>query len=197
MVLSLIVLSALATLGSLTVVSVQSSLKASTNDRSQAVAMFAAESGGAMAIEYLRNNFVRDPAVGTAGAHWGAYVVANNVPPFSIPAAQLPSNGALPGTANNPFSPDQRAWYEIVILNNRDDGGFASGDDTDGRIIIRSTGHGPQGALAIVEWEIARARLDPPPPPPATPPTTPLSPVTLVTVVPANPVILLGWRVVL
>ena len=38
LLLALIVMSSLATLGSLTVVSVQSSLKASTNDRSQTVA---------------------------------------------------------------------------------------------------------------------------------------------------------------
>jgi hypothetical protein len=185
MVLALIVLSALATLGSLTVVSVQSSLRASTNDRSQAVAMFAAESGGALAIQYLRNNF--DPGT-PPGTYWSAFVEANNAPPFEMTSAQIPSEGILPGVTGNVFTADQRAWYELVVLNNRGDPSLAAGDDADGQIIIRSTGHGPQGALAIIEWEIARAvptgGAAPPPP-------------SLATVVPADPVIILGWRVVL
>ena len=42
LLLALIVMSSLAALGSLTVVSVQSSLKSSTNGRSQTIAMYAA-----------------------------------------------------------------------------------------------------------------------------------------------------------
>lgn len=179
LLLALIVLSALAMLGSLTVVSVQSGLKTSTNDRSQAAAMYAAESGGAAAMDFLRNHF--DPAGG-----WSAYVKPSNEPTLIAPlvAPDLPSSGALPGTAGNLFSADQNAWFSIEILNNRGDPGFAdrSGtNDMDGQVIIRSTGHGPQGSVVILEWEVRRTAAAPPWP----------------VIPPAVPLILVGWHVVL
>jgi hypothetical protein len=56
-------------------------------------------------------------------------------------------------------------------LNNRDDPGFAAANnnDLDGRIIIRVTGRGPQGALAILEWEVQRISYWREPPLPASP----------------------------
>src|SRR5437762_1816408 len=69
LVLALIVMSALATLGSLTVVSVQSSLKTSTNDRSQTIALYAAESGAAYAMDFLR-----------AKGDWTPYLTPANIP---------------------------------------------------------------------------------------------------------------------
>src|SRR5258706_16481402 len=85
MLLALIVMSSLATLGSLTVVSVQSSLKTSTNDRSQTIAMYAAESGGAVAMDFLRHNFF-------LANGWGGYVHALNNPPIvRLTAPALPS----------------------------------------------------------------------------------------------------------
>ena len=183
MVLALIVLSALGTLGSLTVISVQSSLKASTNDRAQKLALYAAESGGAVAIEYLRNHYS-----GVNG--WSAYVRQNNAPAYAFTTAQIASTGAAPGAAANPLSADQAAWYELVVLNNLDDPGFAAATDfdTDGRITIRSTGHGPLGAIAIVEWDVQRAR-SPAGGPPLTLPPAPASTTT--------PVVILGWRIAL
>jgi hypothetical protein len=150
MLVALIVLSSLATLGTLTTVSVQASLKASTNDRAQTVALYAAESGGAMAIEVLRNRF--DPSDG-----WGAFVDQYSNPK-RIPVGLLPANGAQPGDANNPFSADQKAWFEVDVMNNHDDAWKtgAAGVDSDARVIVRATGHGPQGSLAILEWEIQR-----------------------------------------
>lgn len=148
-------MSSLATLGSLTVVSVQSSLKASTNDRSQTVAMYAAESGGAVAIDFLRVNHAAD---------WNPYL-----------ATPLPcdGNGVLPGALGNPFSLDLNAWYEVQLIDNRSDPGPG---ETDKQVIIRSTGHGPQGSLAIIEWEVKWADI----PASAT-----------------DPLILVGWHVVL
>src|SRR5262249_14989746 len=96
----------------------------------------------------------------------------NNV--VSMSTANIPSNDAQPGAPNNLFSADQKAWFDIQLYNNRNDPLFnaPSGQcDGDGRLIIRSTGHGPQGSLAIVEWEIQRVdytagwRGGPPPPP--------------------------------
>jgi Tfp pilus assembly protein PilX len=155
LLLALIVMSALATLGSLTVVSMQSSLKMVNHDRAQAIALYAAESGAAVAMVTLRQSF--DPVwPSNISTTWSNYVNPNNSPIEKIPVAEMPSNGLNP---NPLFSADQNAWYEVEVLNNRNDLGFGAGgntNDTDGILILRSTGHGPQGSIAIVEWEIQR-----------------------------------------
>jgi hypothetical protein len=177
LLLALIVMSALATLGSLTVVSMQSSIQMSTNDRAATIALYAAESGAAVAMDFLRKNFDVDPAGKTT---WSSYVVSRNEEPLVdmsklILSSGAPdmsklilSSGAHPGNAKNLFGPDQNAWFEIAILNNPDDPAFGTGtgaNETDGRVIIRSTGHGPQGSLAIIEWEIQRMGYWPSNPP--------------------------------
>ncbi|HEX3763805.1 MAG TPA: hypothetical protein VHW23_34150 [Kofleriaceae bacterium] len=178
LLLALIVMSALATLGSLTVVSMQSNIQMSTTNRAQQIALYAAESGAAVAMEFLRRTFDgSDP-----GAHfatsWSTYLSANNAAP-PLMSGVIPSSDALPtDRTNNLFSVDQQAWFHIDLLNNRDDPGFATApptSDTDGIVIIRSTGHGPQGSLAIVEWEVQRIGFwgSTSPPPPGTPPPTP------------------------
>ena len=182
LLLALVVMSALATLGSLTVVSVQSSLKTSTNDRSQTVAMYAAESGAAATMDHLRQHCNPNKA-------WSKYVNRNNDPPKPLLAPDLPSSGALPGTPDNLFSADQNAWFSVEILNNRNDPDFAAakGDnDSDAQVIIRSTGHGPQGSVAIIEWEIRRV---------GSPPATPGPPCKGVNS--TDPMVLVGWHVVL
>lgn len=198
MLIALIVLSSLATLGTLTTMSVQASLKASTNDRSQTVALYAAESGGAMAIEFLRKNFDRDFG-------WGAFVAPLSAP-RAIPAADFPPNGALPSDPNNPFSADQHAWFFVEVLNNHDDswkGPAFPNVDSDGRVVVRSTGHGPQGSLAIIEWEIERVSAAPNfPAPPFQPTPVPVKPPGYTwdfsgSLAPDKPVIILSWRTVL
>jgi hypothetical protein len=183
LLLALIVMSSLATLGSLTVVSVQSSLKASTNDRSGSIATYAAESGGAIAIEFLRTTYV-EALVPSPTAFWSAYTHPKNLT-IEVPA--FPSNGALPGSPGNPFSADQNAWFNVELLNNRDDPDFNGGTDQDGQLIIRSTGHGPQGSVAIIEWEVRRF-VDPAA---VAPPAQPGDPDSKI------PLILLGWHIVL
>jgi Tfp pilus assembly protein PilX len=184
LLLALIVMSSLATLGSLTVVSVQSSLKSSTNERAQAIALYAAESGIAMGMAFLRQEF--KPDVG-----WSALVTPSNVSIQVLGAPVFPASGALPGTPNNPFSPDQNAWFSIQVLNNRSDPGFdkTGNNDEDGQVILRATGNGPQGSVAILEWELRRVKFDPdvlsPPPPPWDP------------VVLGGPLVLVGWHIVL
>src|SRR5215475_2876267 len=156
LVLALIVMSALGTLGSLTVVSMQSSIQTSTNDRAQSIALYAAESGAAVAMNFLRKQFNVQPAGKTS---WSSYVVSRNEAPLVDMSTLIPSSGALPGSPNNLFDRDQNAWFEIALLNNRDDDAFGVGtgpNETDGKVMIRSTGHGPQGSLAIIECGIQR-----------------------------------------
>lgn len=146
MVVALIALSGLVVLGSMTVMSVQGGIAAVGHDRQKSVALYVAESGAAAAMDYLRRN------VRTTG-RFSDFVEPSNVSPQK--PGGIVGNGALPGTSGNLFSSDMNAWYEIEILNNLDDAGFAAGDDEDGRVIIRSTGHGANGAMAQVEWEVA------------------------------------------
>jgi hypothetical protein len=204
LLLALIVMSALATLGSLTVVSVQSSLKTSTNDRAAAIAMYAAESGAAITM-----NMLRGPASYVDPNGWSQFVLPANIGVVPLGAPLLPSSGAFPGTPNNPFGADQNAWYSVEIFNNRDDPWFArpaQPNDGDGIIIIRSTGRGPQGSVAILEWQVRRTHDPPPPVPPPPPPLPPPPPPPFPAAVaqplplpsPAPPgIILMGWHIVL
>jgi hypothetical protein len=179
LVLALIVMSALATLGSLTVVSVQSSLKTSTNDRSQTIALYAAESGAAYAMDFLRANSPHPPPSPPSPpplpTDWNRYV-HGNIP--EAPDPLFPTNRALPGVTGNSFSPDQNAWFDIKFINNHTDPRYNDDPtidtETDWQITIQSTGHGPLGSVAIVEWEV-KLDLDP---------------------AHSNSLILVGWHVV-
>jgi hypothetical protein len=147
MVIALLALTGLITLGSLTVLSVQGGLASSGNDRFQAIALYAAESGAAAAVDYMRRNY--DGASG-----WSLYTKQYNANPPHPPG--IPGNLAQPGTSDNMFSAGMRAWYDVLIVNNWSDPGVTqtNGPDTDGTVVIRSTGYGPNGTVAQVEWEI-------------------------------------------
>jgi len=141
LVVSLIALTGLVTLGGLTVLAVQGGVVASGHERHKAVALYAAESGAAAAMVKLRQSY--DGATG-----WTAHIGANGVP------LVIAGNGARPGEASNLMSADMNAWYEVEIVNNRDDPGYPDVDQ-DGIVLIRATGHGPNGATAQVEWRVA------------------------------------------
>jgi hypothetical protein len=144
----MIVLTALGTLGVLTTITVRGGLQTTASDRFHQIAVYAAESGGAVAMSFLR-------ATVNAATKWSD-VVDPSTP--AAPVAHVPvgllGNLALPGEPGNPFTSTLGASYSVEILNNRGDPGYALGDDTDARVIIRSTGHGPDGATSIIEWEV-------------------------------------------
>ena len=144
LVLAMIVLAALGTLSALTVVSVKGGIATMGNERFHTIAVYAAESGGAVAMDFLRRNV-------NLSTGWKNYISAANASP---PQPNLPGNNQDVGTAGNLFSADVRSWYSVQILNNRSDTGFATGDDNDKRIVVRATGYGPNGAVAVIEWEI-------------------------------------------
>jgi len=147
MLLAMIVLAALGTLSALTVVSVQGGIATAGNDRFHAIAVYSAESGAAAAMDFLRKNL-------NSSTGWKAFISAGNANP---PQPALPGNNQDTGAAGNLFSTDILGSYSVQILNNRSDSGFATGDDNDKRVVIRSTGYGPNGAVAAVEWEISGA----------------------------------------
>ena len=147
LVLSLIVLTALGTLSALTVFSVRGGIQTSANDRFHSIAQYAAESGAAVAMDTLRKNINFSGGFGTFPSR---FVSPNNGAP--VTPTEIPGNQKQPGAAGNLFQ--SNAWYEVTLYNNRSDPGYATGTDQDGDLIIRSTGHGPDGATAMVEYEI-------------------------------------------
>ncbi len=149
LLVALIALTGLISLAGLTVLSVQGGIATSAQDRFNAIALYAAESGAAAGMDYLRKNIVISGGFGTFP---NTFVSANNASPPQL--TDIPGNNIPPGQAGNLFSPSQQAWYTVEILNNRGDAGYTTGLDTDGDLIIRATGHGPDGATAQVEWEI-------------------------------------------
>ena len=144
MMLAMVMLAALGTLSVLTVVSVQGGIATTGNDRFHTIAVYAAESGAAAAMDFLRKNV-------NLSTGWKSYISASNASP---PQPNLPGNNQANGAAGNLFSADMQGWYSVQILNNRNDSGFATGDDNDKRVVIRSAGYGPNGAVAVVEWDI-------------------------------------------
>ena len=158
LLVALIALTGLISLAGLTVLSVHGGLATSASDRFNAIALYAAESGAAAGMDYLRKNIVIS---GNLGTFPSTFVSANNASPPQLP--DIPGNNIPPGQPGNLFSASQGAWYTVEILNNRSDtgtcpdgtiNGYANGKDCDGDLIVRATGHGPDGATAQVEWEI-------------------------------------------
>ena len=148
LVVSMIALTGLVALGTLTILSVQSGVSAAGHDRHKTAALYAAESGAAAAMVALRDN--RD---------WTPIV--NGTRPLTIAG-----NRVRPGQPGNLFAPDARAWYEVVIENNRDDPGWdpdlPDQVDRDSRVLIRATGYGPNGAVAQIEWQVSSSGMTTP-----------------------------------
>ncbi len=161
-IVAMLILISLITLGGLTVLSVQRSMASAGHQRFQSIALYPAESGAAVAMDYMRDNL--HPVT-----RWGAWVTPGNTEPLVAPAG-IAGNGALPGDAGNLFSPEMRVWYDVVVVNNPEDPGFVPGEDHDGRVVLRVTGHGPNGTVARVEWDV-RAQASS-----------------------GDPLILMGWR---
>jgi type II secretory pathway pseudopilin PulG len=147
MVVMLIVLVALGTIAGLTVISVQGGTATASAQRFSAMALYAAESGAAATMAWLRTVY-------DEGTKWSAWVDPNNQPGQS--PTDIPGNGSQPGMSGNLLSRDQQGWYEVRLLNNRTDPGLGLGDDADGVIIIQVTGHGPNGAMRRIEWEVEK-----------------------------------------
>lgn len=152
MLVALIALTGLATLGAITVGSVQTGLTSANAERSATIARYAAESGVWAALDYLRTTVYADEVI-----FFSFVTRPSNINPEDMPG--LPGNRALPDSADNPFSPDMKAWYDVMILNNITDPKFAvvapaDTEDSDGQVMLRSTGHGPDGAVITLEVDV-------------------------------------------
>lgn len=145
LIVVLVTLSALLMAATITILKVDRGSKASSQARFQSVALFAAESGVSAGMEFLRANY--HPVV-----HFGALVSPSNTSiqsPLGIPGNMLPAldSGSL-------FSGDVKMHYEVSLLNNRSDSGFASGVDADSILMLRSVGYGPGTSMVVLEVTI-------------------------------------------
>jgi hypothetical protein len=140
MVVMLVVLVALGTIAGLTVISVQGGAAQTSAQRFSSMALYAAESGAAAAMGWLRTQHGADRFTRVLGTT----------------PADLPGNGVPPGAPGNLLSEDQQGWYQVTLLNNAGDPGRATNTDTDSTVIIQVTGYGPNGAMRRLEWEVRR-----------------------------------------
>jgi hypothetical protein len=149
-VVALIALVALLGVGAITMVSTRAERSAAAQVRFSRVALYAAESGAAAGLEFLRTNVDVESV-------YSAFVSPNNA------EIQSPSgifgNNLQPGQAGHPFAAAtsglELAWYHVEILNNRSDPKFGEGLDDDATVVLRSTGHGPDGSVAVIEYEVS------------------------------------------
>jgi hypothetical protein len=140
----LITLTALLGIGAVTMLSVRSETQSAGEDRFEQLSLYAAESGAAMGMEFLRLN-----------CNFNLVVSPSNSAPVS-PAAIL-GNFAPPGDPANVFAPELQSWYTVTILNNENDSGFTAGTDNDRDLILQVVGHGPNQAQSTIQVEISDA----------------------------------------
>jgi hypothetical protein len=145
LIVALVALVALLGIGGVTILAVQSETRSSGSDRFTQAAMYAAESGAAAGMEYIRNNC-------SITDLFSDFVEPNNVNPQK--PADLFGNMKQPGDAQNPFTAGSQLWYEVTLLNNPGDGGFTLGEDHDGIIMLQIVGHGPNGAQATLQLDL-------------------------------------------
>lgn len=150
MIVTMVSLVGLIGVGGVALLASQSDLSGTAHDRFQTVALHAAEAGVAAAMDALRGQ--HDP-----NNHWTTLVTPENQDVELCES--IAGNGVKPGEEGNLFSPDRKSWYEVQIQNNVSDPGFADGEDDDARVVIRSTGHGPNQARVILEVEVSGRNL--------------------------------------
>ena len=131
-IVAMLAMVALISLGGLSTLAVRGGLASSGHDRFRAVALYAAESGAAAGVDYLRSRVHSDINIG-----WTDYVNADNDPPFFT--EDIPGNGKKPGELGNLFSqglPPEKTYRGVVsrskFLNNLDDDGLSHGPEDQG-----------------------------------------------------------------
>jgi hypothetical protein len=147
LVVSLITLTGLLAIGAITLLSVQSELQSSGATRFEQSALYAAESGVAAGMEFLRTSC-------TETALFSQVVEPSNVNPQMPAHPNLYGNNVQPGATGNPFAADTEQWYQVVVLNNFTDLEYEIGNDSDGIVILRSTGYGPNQTQMTIEVDV-------------------------------------------
>ncbi|MFH0902802.1 MAG: pilus assembly PilX N-terminal domain-containing protein [Pseudomonadota bacterium] len=145
LLITMVTLVALLGVGSAALLATLAEIRSAGRTRSSQAALYAAESGMAVAMENLRS-------LCDATALFSGLVEPNNVNPQQ-PTTIL-GNNIQPGLAGNLFTTSTGEWYQVAILNNSTDSGLAAGNDTDGILTVRITGFGPGGARVILEMDL-------------------------------------------
>jgi hypothetical protein len=147
LVVTLLALVALLGIGGVTLLAVQSEAQSAGQDRFNNTALYAAESGVSAATEFLRENC--DPT-----RLFSAWVEPSNLN-AQHPEAIL-DNGKRPEQDNifRQLDPKSQAWYDVSILNELTDPGYAAGDDTNGIVVVHAVGYGPNNTRTAVEMEL-------------------------------------------
>jgi hypothetical protein len=148
LMVALVTIVGLMAIGAVTLLAVQSEISSGGASRFEQTALYSAESGAAAGMEYLRTN-CRETNL------FSDLVEPDNVNP-QRPGAIL-GNDKQPGQAGNVFPVDSGAWYNVTILNNLGDTGYAVGDDMDGTVVLRSIGHGPNATQVTIELTVRNA----------------------------------------
>jgi len=169
-VVTMVVMVSLITLGGMSLIAVKNSVTTAADARFANIALYAAESGVAVGVDFLRAKYAF--GAGASGG-WNQWVVPLNDPSqlmYPDPDNDsihggIAGNRAKPGQVGpnpggsqpnpNLLDPTLNAWYEVAILNNTGDPEFAAGNDRDGRIKLLITGHGPNGARSVIQVELA------------------------------------------
>ena len=145
MLVALVILVALLGLGGYAAMSVQQGISQSGHDRHEQAALYAAESGVAAGIDYLRRNFDQVE-------HWSAYVTPDNENPMSPVGVR--GNRAEPGDPGNVFDEETGLWYEVTFFNHIADPELSLGNDSDARVLVHAVGHAPNGTSVSLEVEV-------------------------------------------
>ncbi len=140
LIVAIIAVVALLGIGMVTMLAVRSDTSASGADRFQQIALYAAESGAAAGIDFLRSNCKVD------GTFFTQYV--GQSPPG------VTGNGIQPGQTGNPFTNSPSTWYQVTINNNITATEAVAGTDGDGIVVLRSVGYGPNQTQATIEVEV-------------------------------------------
>ncbi len=148
MLVALVILVALLGLAGYAAVSIQQTTAQTGHDRHEQVALYAAESGVAAGIEFLRRHYDEND-------HWSAFVSPHNENPPSPDGIR--GNRAKPGEPDNIFREDSGAWYEVSIYNHIGDPQLPSGIDSDARVLVHAVGYGPNDTSVSLEVEIRGA----------------------------------------
>ena len=149
LIVALITLTALFSIGSVAMLAVKSEMSSVGQTRIDTETLYAAESGAAAALEYLRGQ------CGAGGeVNFSAFVNQSNANPQHPPG--IMGNLVQPGAVGYPFPPGTLVWYDVSILNNKTDTGFASagGVDNDARVTLHVVGHGPNRTAVTIEVEV-------------------------------------------
>ena len=145
LIVALIAIVALLGIGMVTLLSVRSDTVAAGSDRFQTMALYAAESGVAAGMDYLRQNCP------TTSAGFTSFL-------GTTPTA-ITGNNVQSGGAGYPFTTGSKTYYQVSIKNNASE--TSETVDADYTVVLRSVGYGPNSTQVVLEVEVESPDCDP------------------------------------